>query len=114
MTLNDYIQAYRGRPSDWIGAAPHAFSGLVGFMSGYSEACKNGVAQSHKPDVSDREFPIFVRRTLNARHPERQYASGLSWSTIIMSEACGDDRTAFYLFYELWDIFHQKKANRRR
>jgi hypothetical protein len=107
--FTSHIEAFRARPSDLIGAAPHAFSGLLGFIAGYSTACddlRNGPGQPAA--LLPEGFDVFVRRTINARHPERQYGAGLNMTTIIMSEARGDDRSAFYLFYELWDMFKKE------
>jgi hypothetical protein len=118
MTLHDYIGSFRTQHSQLLGPAPHLFSGLLGFMAGYSEAHDQFLGHPHKQDAGaerDREFfDVFIRRTLNARHPEREYGSGLNWTTIILSEVHGDDRAAFYLFYELWDTYHQKQRKEKR
>ena len=107
--LSDHIEAFRVRPADLIGASPHAFSGLLGFIAGYSTAHEDLREATGQPvPLLPEGFDVFVRRTLNARHPERQYGTGLNMTSIIMSEAQGDDRAAFYLFYELWDMFKKE------
>jgi hypothetical protein len=109
MPLPEIIEGFRRRPSSWIGPARPSFSALAGLIAGYAEAyseLRGPQAESPLP----RSLDLFIRRAINAKHPETKYGAGQSWISIITSEAA-DDGAALALFYELWDAYkHEPKS----